>query len=63
LRKWTVDAIVTLVDPNDFGSYGTKWPAEVLLEVAVVFMRRQAEEVPDAQGLTRRTEFYIERDV
>jgi hypothetical protein len=60
LRKWTFDATVSLLSPHVFELYGMEWPAEIILHVAVTFMKMHADEEVDTEGLTKRLGDYIE---
>jgi hypothetical protein len=62
LRKWTVDSIITNMNSSGFESSSSLWPADLVLQIAIRFMKLHGHGVPDLEGLEERLRDYTEVD-
>jgi len=62
LRKWTVDAYVTLFGQNILKQHGSSYPADFVLQVAIKAMGLMKDEVTDKAGMYERMKTYMESE-
>jgi len=62
LRKWTVDAYVTLFGQNILKQHDSSYPADFVLQVAIKAMGLMKDEVTDKAGMYERMKTYMESE-
>lgn len=63
IRKCIVDCLVSLLAPDELQKHAAEFPTDLVLQVAMVLMRRYAEtEAVNVKALEKRLETYTERE-